>query len=65
MRLAASQLPAIAPCVRTASAAYWEQVGVKRQPAWGPNNTPCIGDTVQRYTRTSASNVNCAGFIRP
>jgi len=48
IRFAASQLPAIAPRERMASAAYCEQVGVKRQPAVGPNKKICAGEIVQR-----------------
>ena len=54
MRFAASQLPVTDPWILTASAAYCEQVGVKRQPADGPNNSVCNGETVHRYTFTSA-----------
>ena len=48
MRFAVSQLPASAPCVRKASNAYSEQVGVKRQPPSGPNKKLFAGDSVER-----------------
>jgi hypothetical protein len=38
----------MAPCEWTASIAYCEQVGVKRQLAAGPNNKICAGAIVQR-----------------
>jgi hypothetical protein len=34
--------------VRMASIAYCEHVGVKRQPAVGPNKKICAGEIVQR-----------------
>jgi hypothetical protein len=46
--LAASQLPEIVPRERTASIAYCEQVGVKRQPALEPNKKICAGEITQR-----------------
>jgi hypothetical protein len=52
-RFVASQLPARAPCVRNASSAYREQLGVNRQPASGPNKKVIVGESIQRYTRTT------------
>ena len=51
IRFTASQPPAMAPCSRTASIAYCEHVGVKRQPPMGPKRKTCAGEIVQRYAR--------------
>jgi hypothetical protein len=45
-RRAASQAPASAPCVRTASAAKREQVGEYRQLQFEPNTTGSMGESV-------------------
>ena len=44
IRLAASAVPANAPRSRTASIAYCEHVGVKRQPPVGPNKNVSTGE---------------------
>jgi hypothetical protein len=48
MRLMASQLPASAPWRLTASKAYSEQLGVKRQRPSGPNTNTLAGEITQR-----------------
>jgi hypothetical protein len=48
MRLMASQLPASAPCVRTASNAKAEQLGVNRQRAAGPKMSDFAGEITRR-----------------
>jgi hypothetical protein len=61
MRLAASALPVSAPCACTASSAYCEQVGVKRQPL-APNKKICAGEIVRRYARTAKIKMCWSGF---
>jgi len=48
MRFSASQPPGSAPWMRTASSAYSEQLGVKRQPLSGPNANIFAGEITQR-----------------
>ncbi len=44
-RRKASQPPIMAPCRRTASIAYWEQLGVKRHRADGPKTAGNTGES--------------------
>lgn len=48
MRFAAKAVPVSAPCPRTASMAYTEQVGLNRQPLPAPNNRDCAGEITAR-----------------
>ncbi len=52
IRFRASHVPARAPCARMDSMAYSEQLGVKRQPASGPNKSALAGEITRRYRRT-------------
>jgi hypothetical protein len=62
MRFSANTLPLHAPCRRTASKAYAEQLGVKRHWLSGPNKNVFAGEITQRYTRTPKTKMCCAKF---
>jgi hypothetical protein len=51
MRLRASHIPPRTPCTRTASSAYAEQLGLKRQCASGPKKAVFAGEITRRYRR--------------
>jgi hypothetical protein len=44
------------------SMAYWEQVGVKRQPPVEPKMKSCAGEIVQRYAQMADTKICWAGL---